>query len=261
MKKYFSLAAAAMMFAVLPMSLSSCGGSDDDDAPKFKNETFTVGGVTFKMIAVQGGTFQMGSEDGEFDEKPVHQVTLSDYHMGETEVTQALYEAVMGTSTNPSNWKGGKLPVEKVSWNDCQTFIAKLNQLTGKNFRLPTEAEWEYAAKGGQKSEGYVYSGSDNLDEVAWYSNNSSSRTHEVKTKKANELGIYDMSGNVWEWCSDWYGEYPSAAQTNPTGPATGSGRVFRGGSWNHATGCRTAFRNGVAPTFTSSHLGLRLAM
>ena len=140
------------------------------------------------------------------DESPVHSVTLSSYYMGETEVTQALWKAVMGN--NPSRFKGDNLPVENVSWNDCQEFIRKLKQKTGKNFRLPTEAEWEYAARGGKKSNGYKYSGSNNIGSVAWYDDNSSNQIHAVKGKRLNELGLYDMSGNVWEWCSDWYGQY-----------------------------------------------------
>ena len=196
---------------------------EEPEKPEEGTGTFTVNGVTFTMIAVEGGTFQMGAtseqgSDAESDEKPVHSVTLSDYCIGETEVTQELWEAVMGS--NPSGFSGyPQRPVEKVSWNDCQEFITKLNQLTGKNFRLPTEAEWEYAARGGNKSQGYKYSGSNTIDNVAWYYSNSASRTHDVKTKSPNELGIYDMSGNVWEWCYDWYGSYSSGSQTNPTGP------------------------------------------
>ena len=199
------------------------------------NQTFTVGGVTFTMVHVQGGTFTMGctSEQGGDcwdDEKPAHSVTLSDYYIGETEVTQALWRAVMGS--NPSYWKGDNLPVEKVSWDDCQTFVRKLNQMTGKTFRLPTEAEWEYAARGGNKSLGYKYSGSNTLSSVAWYDGNSSNNTHPVKGKQPNELGLYDMSGNVWEWCQDRYGSYNSSSQTNPAGASSGSYRVCRGGSW-----------------------------
>ena len=234
------------------------GGSNDSGSENvFPGKVYTVNGVSFKMIAVKGGTFQMGSDDGY---NAVHQVTLSDYYIGETEVTQELWNAVMGS--NPSYFYGNmQRPVETVSWNDCQTFISRLNELTGATFRLPTEAQWEYAARGGNKSKGYTYSGSNAIDDVAWHWYNSDRTTHPVKTKAPNELGIYDMSGNVWEWCSDWYGDYSSAAQTDPTGPATGYYRVGRGGSWdNDATYCRVAFRGNSTPTNRFSHLGLRLA-
>ena len=240
------------------------GSSDNSNSrdPTFdgKDKVYIVNGVSFKMIAVKGGTFQMGSNDGYDREKPIHQVTLTkDYYIGETEVTQELWTAVMGS--NPSYFTGNtQFPVEYVSWNDCQTFISKLNALTGETFRLPTEAQWEYAARGSNKSKGYIYSGSNTIDDVAWYYSNSSF-TNPVKTKAPNELGIYDMSGNVWEWCSDWYGSYSSAAQTDPTGPSTGSYRVFRGGSWgNSASDCRVAYRCGSTPTITHYNLGLRLA-
>ena len=212
------------------------------------------------MIRVAGGTFQMGSDDGDSDEKPVHSVTLSSYSIGETEVTQALWTAVMGN--NPSDFKGNNLPVEMVSWNDCQTFIRKLNDLTGENFRLPTEAEWEFAARGGNRSRGYKYAGSDNPAEVAWYFGNSGRRTHAVKTKSPNELGLYDMSGNVYEWCSDWKGSYSSSSATNPKGPSSGSNRVNRGGSWiNDAEFCRVANHNDFTPSYSSDFLGLRLVL
>ena len=228
-------------------------------------KTFTVGNLSFTMIRVDGGTFQMGatSEQGSDawdDEKPAHQVTLSPYYIGETEVTQELWQAVMGS--NPSNFKGMQLPVEKVSWNDCQEFVRKLNQQTGQNFRLPTEAEWEYAARGGNKSRSYKYSGSNSLGDVAWYDTNSGSKTHEVKTKLANELGLYDMSGNVWEWVQDWKGDYSSSAQTNPKGPSSGSDRVDRGGSWGYnARDCRVSHRIGDSPDLRYLDLGLRLAL
>ena len=234
-------------------------------ASSTENQTFTVKGVSFTMVGVKGGTFTMGgtSEQGrnaDSDEKPTCQVTLSDYMIGETEVTQELWKAVMGT--NLSNFSGTNLPVEMVSWYGCQTFIKKLNRLTGKNFRLPTEAEWEYAARGGQKSQGYKYAGSHTLSDVAWYDNNSGSKTHPVKQKQANELGLYDMSGNVWEWCQNWKGSYSSGAQTNPTGPSNGSNRVLRGGGWNdNASNCRVSNRYDNTPTFTYSYLGLRLAL
>ena len=226
--------------------------------------TMTVNGVTFSMVTVEGGTFQMGSDDSDAydNEKPVHQVKVSSFSIGQTEVTQELWEAVM--DSNPSNRKGLKLPVENVSWNDCQTFITRLNQLTGKTFRLPTEAEWEFAARGGNNSKGYKYSGSDNIDDVAWYTSNSGSKTHDVATKQPNELGLYDMSGNVWEWCQDWYGSsyYSSSVVTNPTGPSTGSYRVDRGGSWGYyAWGCRVSYRGYSTPSFSGNLLGFRLAL
>ena len=228
---------------------------------------FSIGNVRFEMVRVEGGTFTMGAtaeqgSDAYSDEKPTHQVTLSSYSIGKTEVTQALWQAVMGS--NPSYFKGSNLPVEEVSWEDCQTFIRKLNALTGKTFRLPTEAEWEYAARGGNKSRGYKYSGSNTLSNVAWYDDNSSNKTHPVATLASNELGIYDMSGNVWEWCNDWYSTsyYTSASQTNPTGPNSGSSRVCRGGSWSYdARSCRVSFRSGYNPTNRLGNLGLRLAL
>ena len=228
-------------------------------------KVITVGNVSFTMIRVDGGTFTMGAtseqgSDADSDEKPAHQVTLSPYYIGETEVTQALWEAVMGN--NPSEFKGNNKPVETVGWNDCQEFIRKLNQSTGLSFRLPTEAEWEYAARGGKMSRGYKYSGSGKVKDVAWYTDISGSSTHDVKTKQANELGIYDMSGNVWEWCSDWYGSYNSSSLTNPKGPASGSCRVFRGGSWYYyAWRCRVSIRGYSAPDSQNDSLGLRLAL
>ena len=232
--------------------------------------TFTANGVSFKMIGVTGGTFTMGAtaeqgSDASNNEKPTHSVTLSSYFMGETEVTQALWQAVMGS--NPSYFSGSNLPVEQVSWNACQTFITKLNQqcagqLNGRQFRLPTEAEWEYAARGGKKSQGYKYSGSNTLGNVAWYNGNSGSTTHAVGTKQANELGLYDMSGNVYEWCSDWYDSYGSGAQTNPTGSTSGSYRVDRGGGWDgFARNCRVSYRYYNTPGNAFNDLGLRLAL
>ena len=234
----------------------------DSSAPAIK--TITVNGVSFNMILVDGGTFLMGAtseqQGAADDEKPVHSVTLSPYYIGETEVTQELWQAVMGS--NPSHYKGPKLPVERVSWYDCQEFIVKLNERTGLTFRLPTEAEWEFAARGGNKSQGYQHSGSNNLGDVAWFTDNSGSSTHDVKTKQPNELGIYDMSGNVWEWCQDWGRSYSSGSQTNPTGPSSGSGRVDRGGSWgSNARYCRVANRGNDTPDHRNRYLGLRLAL
>lgn len=226
--------------------------------------TFEANGVSFTMIHVEGGTFTMGATsemtEPSSDEEPTHQVTLSSYYIGETEVTQALWKAVMGS--NPSWFKGDNLPVEKVSWNDCQTFISKLNALTGKNFRLPTEAEWEFAARGGNQSRHTQYSGSSRIDDVAWYYGNSNDKTHPVKTKQPNELGIYDMSGNVDEWCQDWYDSYSSDAQTDPTGAGSGSLRVGRGGSWwGPPRACRSSYRNHGAHEGSCDNLGLRLAL
>ena len=222
-------------------------------------------GVSIDMVRVEAGTFTMGAtsemKDPWDDEKPTHQVTLTnDYYIGKYEVTQALWKAVMGNK--PSKFKGDNLPVENVSWKDCQEFISKLNSITGKTFRLPTEAEWEYAARGGNKSQGYQYSGSNNLFDVAWYEDNSGKKTHAVGTKQPNELGIYDMSGNVWEWCQDWFGEYSSSSQTNPTGANSGSYRVKRGGGWgNTARLCRSSCRVINTPGDRDCNLGLRLIL
>ena len=232
---------------------------------RFSDGVLTIKGVSYEMVWVRGGTFRMGAtseqgSDAYSEEKPVHSVTLSSYYIGKTEVTQALWKEVMGS--NPSYFKGDNLPVENVSWNDCQEFIRKLNALTGRNFRLPNEAEWEFACRGGNNSRGYKYSGSNYIDNVAWYSGNSGNKTHPVATKSPNELGIYDMSGNVLEWCSDWYGDYSSGAQTNPKGPESGSYRVSRGGTWSYlARFCCSSDRRDYDPTFRDELLGLRLAL
>ena len=228
----------------------------------------TVNGIKYNMVRVEGCTFRMGATSEQdcdaYDiEEPVHSVTLSSYYIGKTEVTQALWKAVMGSSpSDTSTLKVDNLPVERVSWNDCQEFIRKLNALTGQNFRLPTEAEWEFACRGGNNSRGYKYSGSNYIDNVAWYWDNSGKKTHPVATKLPNELGIYDMSGNVWEWCSDWYDKYSSGAQANPKGPESGSCRVFRGGGWGSYAGyCRSSNRGYNTPTHRHDRLGLRLAL
>ena len=230
----------------------------------YSNGILKVNGIEYPMVYVSGGSFMMGSEDSDADsdEKPVHQVTLSSYRIGKYEVTQELWEAVMGN--NPSLYKGARRPVENVSWDDCQTFIRKLNSLTGQTFKLPTEAQWEFAARGGNSSNGYKYSGSNYIDSVAWYDGNSGDIHHDVGTKSPNELGIYDMTGNVWEWCRDWYGTYSSSSQVDPDGPSSGSYRVFRGGSWDFdagARGCRVSNRNNYSPVDRASLIGLRLCL
>ena len=222
-------------------------------------------GINIEMVKVEAGSFNMGAtsemENPYEDEKPVHRVTLTNnYYIGKYEVTQALWQAVMGS--NPSCFKGYDLPVETVSWNDCQDFISKLNAMTGKRFRLPSEAEWEYAARGGNKSRGYQYSGSNTIGDVAWYVGNSSSMTHAVGTKQPNELGLYDMTGNVYEMCQDRSGSYSSSPQTNPTGAVSGPYRVYRGGSCCFsARKCRTSCRENNAPDDCDDCLGLRLVL
>lgn len=225
------------------------------------------------MVYVEGGTFTMGAtseqgKDAYDNEFPTHKVTLSSFRIGKYEVTQREWKTVMGD--NPSDFKGNVLPVETVSWNDCQEFIRKLNSMTGMNFRLPTEAEWEYAARGGNKSRGYKYSGSNDINIVAWYDGNSGNKTHPVGTKSPNELGLYDMSGNVWEWCQDWYDKnyYSETKSYNPVGPSWGSYRVDRGGAWSYFYKCcRVSHRGNNSPDDRYSslgrlnYLGLRLAL
>ncbi|MBR1838321.1 MAG: SUMF1/EgtB/PvdO family nonheme iron enzyme, partial [Bacteroidaceae bacterium] len=228
----------------------------------------------FVFQKVEGGTFEMGAtqgqgqdNEGSDNERPVHQVTLSSFYMGAYEVTQAQYEEIMGD--NPSENKGNNRPVENVSWDDCQTFIEMLNARksdfgvpSDMYFRLPTEAEWEYAARGGQKSHDYKYSGSNDVDEVAWNIDNSDYEAHDVGQKKPNELGLYDMSGNVIEWCQDIYGSYSIDAVTNPTGASTGLNRVGRGGcKGSDSDFCRVAVRDAYEHNFSIASLGFRLVL
>lgn len=230
----------------------------------------TVGNTSFKMIYVKGGTFQMGAtpEQGFSlllldSRKPVHTVILSDFFLGETVVTKGLWGNVTGEKiiqTNEFN-----LPKDNVSWYDCNNFIQKLNQITGKKFRLPTEAEWEYAARGGKYGSlsMFKYSGDNDIDAVAWYEDNSDGKTHPVKTKKPNKLGLYDMSGNVEEWCNDyWQGKYSNQQQTNPQGPVSGRYRVSRGGCYSsQPLGCQVSIRNSWPPEYDFCAIGFRLAL
>jgi formylglycine-generating enzyme required for sulfatase activity len=220
-----------------------------------------------EMVFVEGGTFTMGctEEQGSdciYNEKPAHQVTVGNFYIGKYEVTQAQWRNVMGSDPPELHFKScDQCPVENISWNDIEEFIKKLNDQTMRKYRLPTEAEWEYAARGGQKSRGHKYAGSNNLDEVAWYDKNSDDKTHSVGGKKPNELGVYDLSGNVREWCSNWYINYTSDSVTNPFGPGLGSLRVFRGGSWDSNTRyCRSLVRLYSTPGDRLADLGFRLA-
>lgn len=254
MKKLNILSAALALLAAA--TISSCSSISDQE--------YEINGVKFKMIAVEGGSFMMGAtpgqgEDARENEKPAHKVTVDDFLIGETEVTQELWFAVMGN--NPSHFKSdeGNLPVEKVSWNDIQIFIKKINAITHQHFRLPTEAEWEYAARGGKKSTDKKYSGSDIIEEVAWFHDNSDKHTHPVASKKANELGIYDMTGNCWEWTNDWYGEYSEKEDINPQGNINENKPVVRDGGWNEHS--RVTKREPLPNDYISSQGGFRLAL
>ena len=220
--------------------------------------------AAFEMVSVKGGEFEMGSE--EYGDKPIHRMTLSSFYIGRYPVTQALWQAVMGN--NPSRFIGSDRPVERVSWYDAQEFIKALNAQTGKDFSLPTEAQWEYAARGGQQSQGFRYAGSDRLAEVGWFRENSYGETKPVGLKLSNELGLFDMSGNVWEWCQDWYDEkyYARCAEagvvTDPPGPAEGERRVVRvGSSFDSAVSCRVSCRGSTLPDGRWDLRGFRLAL
>ena len=267
-----------LMLIILPFVFFACG--DHNDEPSNTNNhnktTVTVNGVSFNMIKVNGGTFTMGAsnDDTEAEDwwKPAHQVSLSSFSIGETEVTQELWQAVM--QNNPSKYKGNsQLPVESVSWYTCQQFIKRLNELTGKKFRLPTEAEWEFAARGGVMSKGYKYSGSNNIGDVTWYelSDVGTTPTKSVAGRSPNELGIYDMSGNVMEWCQDFYNGvsgYSNEAQTNPLVEIESlyydfGNRILRGGSWwsEYKKEFRVIARACNVPSGAYPYFGLRLAM
>lgn len=270
MKKILCLLLCAAVFA---------GFAADDTGKKSSgNLTVTLKGVSFDMVYVKGGTFMMGATDEQgmdaYDwEKPIHKVTLSDYYIGKYEVTQELWEKVMGTTVvqqrdkvNPKfplHGTGPDYPMYYVSWDEAQKFCAKLSKLTGKKYALPTEAQWEYAARGGVQSKNYKYSGSDGAGIVACYGDDDNEGTaYPVGTKQPNELGLYDMSGNLWEWCSDKYGLYGGLPQTNPTGAASGSDRVLRGGSWgSNARICRVSFRGYSRPDRRYYYHGFRVVL
>jgi formylglycine-generating enzyme required for sulfatase activity len=230
-----------------------------------------------EMVSVQGGTFWMGCSSEQqgscqSDESPLHSVTVGNFRIAKYEVTQAQWKLIMGTSVRqqldkvntswPLRGEGNNYPMYSVSWHEAQEFISRLNAATGKQYRLPTEAEWEYAARGGNQSRGYKYSGSNFIEQVAWFDGNSGSNTHPVGTKRPNELGIYDMSGNVYEWCYDGYGTYPASAQRDPMGASSSSDRVGRGGgAGSSAADCRVADRNGGSPSNRGDQLGFRLVL
>jgi formylglycine-generating enzyme required for sulfatase activity len=262
-RKAAAEAAAALVELKRRMELAySDGVAEATNNPAKAAQVKTM--FTANVSDIAGGMFKMGctSEQGSDcydDEKPAHQVTVSSFRMGKYEVTQAEWEAVMGT--NPSYFKNcPTCPVEQVSWEDVQLFLQKLNGLTGGRYRLPTEAEWEYAARGGNRSNGTKYSGSNDISGVGWYDGNSGNKTHPVGEKAANELGLYDMSGNVYEWCSDWFGDYSSSAQTNPQGPSSGTCRVLRGGGWDYdARLSRVSCRGSGTPGARYGYYGFRL--
>ncbi len=241
---------------------------EEEEEESIDKHYVSVGNVSFAMISVEGGTFDLGAtpEQGlyaAFDEKPSIQVTVSSFYLAEVPVTQAIWTTIMGD--NPSHFKGDNLPVERVSWEDCQEFIKRLNIQTGIKFRLPTEAEWEYAARGGQHSRHHKYSGADDNDksDYLWFKENSQSLSHEVKTKLPNELELYDMNGNISEWCGDWYfNSYANNGErVNPKGPSSGVAKVYRGGSWDDkAMNCRVSKRFSMNPIFKNKLVGLRLA-
>lgn len=235
----------------------------DSSASDFQRKAITS--LLNDMVPVKGGKFEMGASKkdklAEENEKPQHKVTLSSYYICKYEVTQDLWLAVMGK--NPSHFRGNMLPVEQVSWLDCQTFIQKLNQITGLTFRLPTEAQWEYAARGGSKSKKYLYAGGKKLDKVAWSSSNSKDKTHNVGDKTPNELGLYDMSGNVMEWCNDFSGldYYKNSPNKDPQGP-DGAYYVLRGGHWaSEPAACRITYRGRALPDYKYYYAGFRLTV
>ena len=249
-----------------PVEFYEAASSPNVRSTKNERQRFEANGVSFEMVWVEGGTFIQGTTPEQAintwlcRKHPAHKVTLRGYWMGETVVTGALWKAVMGNGSFLH--RGGDLPVVNVSWNTVHDFLVKLNRITGVQFRLPTEAEWEYAARGGENSKGFRYSGSNVLNAVGWYMGNSSKKLLPVKVKAPNELGLFDRSGGVFEWCSDWYGEYHADEQTNPVGPSVGRCRVHRGGSyWSLDKDCRVSSRGRFPPNWINEDIGFRIVL
>lgn len=263
------IALVVVFFVVAKVVQQNTGSQATRTSGPASDKNRQILSLGMELVYVAPGSFQMGSNDGISIEKPVHTVQISrGYWIGKHEITQQEYESIMGD--NPSEFQGARNPVEKVSWNDCVSFCKKLTDQErragrlpeGYEYRLPTEAEWEYAARGGSSGRSTKYAGSNSIGDIAWYGDNSGKKTHPVGQKQANELGLYDMSGNVYEWCHDWNGDYSSGSQTDPTGPGTGSDRVSRGGSWYYdASYCRVAGRDYYPPTSTPTNVGFRVVL
>ncbi len=257
-----------LLFILLSLSVNVVFAIKRGKQQEPERKLYSVNGVEFAMVRVDEGMFDMGGtreqhSDPLSTDKPVHKVLLDTYYIGETEVSRRLWKAVMGdTIAGGNDWAADDLPQEWVSWYDCQRFIQRLDSLTGESFRLPTEAEWEYAARGGIMSNGYTYAGSDDIEQVGWVYRNSGSRTHGIATKEPNELGLFDMTGNVWEWCSDRFGLYGDSVQVNPQGSTTGDMRVVRGGSWDNAVAnVHLSVRQSRDPQYTFYDCGFRVAL
>lgn len=253
-------------------SLDKIGTNSNNNNNNSSNYTETAYGISMKMVWVEGGSFKMGSDIGDSDEQPVHNVTLDGYWIGATEVTQAQWELVMGTDIRQqrdkldSSWsirgEGSNYPMYYVNYDEAKEFCRRLSERTGRSYTLPTEAQWEYAARGGRDGvrDNYAYSGSNSIGSVAWYGGNSGNSTNPVGRKSPNQLGLYDMSGNLWEWCLDRYGEYSSSSQANPTGPSSGDRQVIRGCSWSsRESDCRVANRGGTYPSYRDFNYGFRV--
>ena len=262
----FAMLASVVLTGLLAAGCSK-GGDGKDRTPGSPGMALDLGGgVTLKLVRIPPGRFLMGSPQGErdraTDEGPQREITLSrGFYMGLHEVTQEQYQRVMGS--NPSTFPGAQNPVEKVTWNKAVEFCRKASQSTGKTVRLPTEAEWEYACRAGSRTKFSCGDDDGNLGNYAWYTGNSGNKTHPVGQKRPNNWGLYDMHGNVREWCADWYKDsYANPGYTDPRGPASGQDRVWRGGGWdNRAQGCRSAFRGSYIPDDPLNNIGFRVVV